>query len=105
MTPLEQVTIAVAVAVAVAVPVVTSRRVATPAQRRDAWLSANAQRRTHIVIYALGLLSCVVGALVSTLIAIAGHPLAWALVALTLGLLVSTSISAVAAFRTPEELD
>lgn len=105
MTPLEQVAIAVAVVVAVAVPVVTSRRLATPAQRRDAWLSANAQRRTHIGLYTLGLFLGVVGILAGALIALAGHPLGWALVALTLGLLVSAIISAVAAFRTPEERD
>ena len=84
---------------------VTSRRLATPAQRRDAWLSANAQRRTHIVLYTLGLLFCVVGIAAGTLIALAGHPLGWALVILALGLLVATIISAVAAFRTPEEPD
>lgn len=101
----ELIIISLAVVFALALPLVTLWRLRTPGRRRDEWLGANAQPRFARMSFAIGLALTLVGALASALIAMAGYRLAWAIVALSLGLLATTIISAVAAFTAPRDLE
>ncbi|MFF7290975.1 hypothetical protein ACFY9N_00445 [Microbacterium sp. NPDC008134] len=101
----ELIIITLAVAFALAVPLITLWRLRTPERRRDEWLGANAQPRFTRIAYALGISLTLFSGLTCTLIALAGYRLAWAPVALCVGLMASTAISARAAFRTPRDLD
>ena len=105
MDPWETIVLSLSIAVALALPLVVLHRRRTPEQRRDEWLSAIAQPRLAQLSYVLGIVLAVVGALVCTLVALAGYRWAWAVVALWLGLLAATVIHAVVASRPPRDLD
>lgn len=92
-----------AVVAAVAAPLLTLRRVRTHDRRRDEWLWANAQPRLTAVTYVVTALLSIGGAVVCGLGAIAGYPFLWAPAALFVGMLASTVISSVVAFRMPRE--
>lgn len=99
----EMIVIVLSSVVALIVPLVTLWRLRTPEQRRDEWLSANGQRRISRLFCALGITLTALGGAICVLVALAGYPLAWAAFALFVGLLVSTIISACAAFRVPDD--
>ena len=69
------------------------------------WLSANAQPRLTAALYIFLAIVASAAGLVSTLIAIYAHPLAWAVAALSAGIIVSVVVYSVASVRTPPDLD
>ena len=93
-----------AIVVAVLAPILTVRRLRTRERRRDEWLSANAEPRLSAAMFVVTGLASILGGSVCALLAIAGYPLLWALTAMFVGLLASTVISGVVAFRTPKDL-
>lgn len=106
--PENQITVAIVVAfailLAIAAPLLTLWRARTRERRRDDWLSANAQPRLTTALFASIALLSVGGALACALGAAAGYPLLWAPAALSMGVLTSTIVSSVVAFRMPKEL-
>jgi hypothetical protein len=96
--------VALAVVASVSLPLLTLRRLRTPEQRRDAWLSANAQPRLTAALYIIFTVMALAMGLGSAVMATV-YPLAWAVVTLSGGLAASVVIQAVASVRAPPDLD
>jgi uncharacterized membrane protein len=97
--------VTLAVVASVALPLLALRRLRNADQRRDVWLSANAQPRLTGALYIFFTIAALAAGLVSALIANHAYPLAWAVVALSAGIVVWVIIYSVASVRTPPDLD